>query len=1379
MEHERLDLGVTEVGEFIAYNSCERRLKLGLNGRAIAREVPFFGRTFNTIDLVLEEAGRKWEDDWEKTLNKAGLVDLTEYSSRGEDRTQTSWEELVERLSALEEGQPAFGREILIGADLGAFHLKGRMDFVLVLWKDGVPKLRVVECKASRRDRTSHRIQVALYRMMVHQYLESTCFRIQGHRILPEDVECVVARIDESTNEAYSILGLDPLDLEMEVADAERMLAPEGPIARIWRTNLDDLEFRLEPKCDGCVFDVHCFSESARQRRLELLGIEPSTARTLRNAGIATIDDLANLTPDDSRAAYVRTDQGFSENLDRLVINAKARRSTLPRGENDPDDFEVRALPNTGNGQLPTHDQSGQRLIRIYLSVDYDYVENRLGALAAHVTKSEGQIHTDFIRKDDGRWVPNPDVMERREVATENGQAQFEYGPVQGRDVIRFKTSQWTGRYGEDTGSERELIQTFLHDLVDAIAEVADAASAPIHFYVWSRSEMTRLVEACSRASSMLLGSLRELLGCRESLEQLIYSCLQEEVDRRFVLGWTGRGLAVVSSLSWYGRRYHWQRKVGNRLVDLDRAFTQGIFDFKTDIGLTEDGRWAKSSAATTTRHKFEIHSRFHDSLPAPYWRAVWRQLRDPNDPSLKTETADAIRRYNVAAGQFYLREFLRARVQALRWVEEGVRFKNSEIVKPPMVINELPDFSLNVDNTARAAIDFLRLDQHVKTTDWIARNLVPPANRVPLGQTIPVSEVVSHGNNRLSATIDLGQYDINLPKLATRTTLSEGAFVRLTPSFGDPGRGQTLGQLTRGGKTCRITGIDGESGQITLESMWTTPSRYTLKSAGDNEVGEVFDHATIEESISDFVAGRVDERLRSGFGAHAYEWFDPENPSIPKRETFSADTIERFSGLLQRMTLPNELPLALDQASACIDGLESTVQLLLGPPGTGKTTTTAVATLLRILAGRCNGDIVLIAAHTHTAVDTLLKRIDWLVTSFAEAVEAAGLTMPSVRLAKVHSSVVQEPSGGGIQDIIARPCAKVINQSRRDSVLVIGGTTGAVLKMADELSERKPFVDMPDRFQVPTLIVDEASMMVFPHFLALATLVSPTGEIMVAGDHRQLAPIVAHDWENEDRPPFVLYQPFASAYEAVRSISQNQEVSSNSVRRSALKFTFRLPPIIRELIARIYRLDDVELEGLSRDDRKIPSLNQGWNSVWQGSTGLYLVLHDERQSRQSNEVEAAIIERILDCGRDLPASSVAVVTPHRAQRSLLKMGPVGDHKSVDLIDTVERLQGGERPTVIVSATESDPAAIGARADFILDLNRANVAFSRAQDRLIVVCSDSLLGYVPAEIDQYESSVLWKSLRALCSRVVGTETVGDHRVTILTPPVEEPSEDTI
>jgi superfamily I DNA and/or RNA helicase len=76
----------------------------------------------------------------------------------------------------------------------------------------------------------------------------------------------------------------------------------------------------------------------------------------------------------------------------------------------------------------------------------------------------------------------------------------------------------------------------------------------------------------------------------------------------------------------------------------------------------------------------------------------------------------------------------------------------------------------------------------------------------------------------------------------------------------------------------------------------------------------------------------------------------------------------------------------------------------------------------------------------------------------------------------------------------------------------------------------------------------------------------------------------------------------------------------------------------------------------------------------------------------------------------------------------------------VGVVDTVERLQGGERDTIIVSATASEPSAIASSADFILDLNRSNVAFSRVRHRLIVVCSATLLDHIPSDIEQYDNA---------------------------------------
>ncbi|MGI2905238.1 AAA domain-containing protein [Tolypothrix sp. VBCCA 56010] len=1384
MSTTRSSVRVTDIAEYIRYQSCERRFKLKFNNYEIAKQVPFSELIFATsLDPVLEEEGRRREKEWETSLQRYGLLDLTKISQKSEQDKATDWNDLVEKLQNLPVEQKAYGREISIEGNLGEFNIKGQIDFVVVLWENNQPKLRLVESKASRKDRTYHRVQVALYRMLVRQFIKDSPITINGINLKPENIECVVVRIDENTNISQDIIQSEALNLDTIEADINRLIAYDGALKRIVETDLADLDYQLDQKCSDCTLSVHCLAESARERRLELLGIDSSIVTGLHKAGVNTIDDLANLDLAGNQVAQIQQDISFTENLELLKLKGKTRISTLPNGDCNPDTYEVQQLPNySGQSQLPEHTINGEPLIRVYLSVEYDYVENRIGALAAHVTKSEGKLDPKFEKDKDGKWQPDPKIKEYVEEGhDDNDKSIYKPKELEGEDVIKFKTSAWTGDYKENNGSEKELIQGFLLELVGAIAEVAETEKAPIHFYVWSRQEMTQLVEGCSRVSSQLLSHLRELLGCRESLEQLIYSCLHDEVDRRYALGWTGRDLAVVTSLQWYGRSYHWQRKISGQLVNLDQAFSQDVFDFKTNLEIDNNNQWASSNSQNVRKHQFEVRLRYFNSLSAAYWRASWRKLPDPNDQTLTSKLKKSIERYNQAQKPNYLKEYFRARTHAIRWVEEGIRFKNREITKESLTIADLPDFSLGVDDAAQAGIDFLRLDQHVRVTDWIASHLVPPIYRVSLGRTIPVKNVVSQGNNRLKAEINLDRYNITYEVLQANCTIDVGSCIRLSLGFDDPHQGQTINQLFAGGSTCFVEAIDWDNGEIELAVRQTnSPDRYQLRGRFFSNEEYIYDCATIDESPSDFVAGRVDQKLQSSQGNHVCQWLAPQNPQIPPQTALSASDLEQYRNLLQTLPLPDSKQLDEKQIAAAIDGLKTRIQLLQGPPGTGKTETTAIATFFRILARRCAGDIVLITAHTHTAVNELLSRLDSLLPILNQHSANSGLTRSTIQLSKVHSSEIQS-TGGTIQDFSSKSCVKKVTQMLSNSVLVIGGTTSAILKMVDELNSKTTFTKKyPQGFQTNTLIVDEASMMVFPHFLALATLVRNDGEIMLAGDHRQLAPIITHDWENEDRPPVLLYQPYVSAYQAIQNLKDNLdiEVTDDKILRSALSFTFRLPPVIRELIARLYKLDNIELQGRNKHkDLEEHEIQGTWEKLLQGNRGLYLVLHSERESKRSNQLEVEIIKNILDAGGELSDGSTAILTPHRAQRSLLKTELEKYYgNAVDVIDTVEKVQGGERDNVIVSATASNPSAIGKNVEFILSLNRSNVAFSRVKKRLIVVCSKTILDYIPTELENYEEAILWKALRSECSQLIFTENINGHIVEVLTPPLDDVSQ---
>jgi hypothetical protein len=124
-----------------------------------------------------------------------------------------------------------------------------------------------------------------------------------------------------------------------------------------------------------------------------------------------------------------------------------------------------------------------------------------------------------------------------------------------------------------------------------------------------------------------------------------------------------------------------------------------------------------------------------------------------------------------------------------------------------------------------------------------------------------------------------------------------------------------------------------------------------------------------------------------------------------------------RWREVLRALRLPpNGDPLNDEQQESVFNGLRSRVQLLQGPPGTGKTTVTSITTLVKAYQYCVPGDVVFVAAHTHTAVDNVLLRIRRDMEAFQQGADAQGFRAKPLRLAKIHSS---DPPGGGDPGII------------------------------------------------------------------------------------------------------------------------------------------------------------------------------------------------------------------------------------------------------------------------------------------------------------------------------------------------------------------------
>ena len=314
------------------------------------------------------------------------------------------------------------------------------------------------------------------------------------------------------------------------------------------------------------------------------------------------------------------------------------------------------------------------------------------------------------------------------------------------------------------------------------------------------------------------------------------------------------------------------------------------------------------------------------------------------------------------------------------------------------------------------------------------------------------------------------------------------------------------------------------------------------------------------------------------------------------------------------------------------------------------------------------------------------------------------------------------------------------------------------------------------DRYQTRfanLLVLDEASQMSLPEAMMSGMSLEIDGQLLVVGDHRQMPPIVQHDWANEARRSFKRFAAYESLYLALDRIVQPDH---------KIKFaeSFRLHRDMAEFLRReIYRHDGIHY--FSRKTKTLdhdPDTDAFANAVL-GPEPLTIVVHDEVESQTFNAFEQSLIDRLVQHLGELdPITGLGVVVPHRAQRAnlqeavaaLTRRRPDGSIERSS-VDTVERFQGDERRVVLVGLTESDPNFIRQTSEFLLDPRRLTVALSRAKEKLIVIASRSIFSVITADEETFASAGLWKHLlRQTCTELRWSGNIDGHDVAVWANP---------
>lgn len=391
---------------------------------------------------------------------------------------------------------------------------------------------------------------------------------------------------------------------------------------------------------------------------------------------------------------------------------------------------------------------------------------------------------------------------------------------------------------------------------------------------------------------------------------------------------------------------------------------------------------------------------------------------------------------------------------------------------------------------------------------------------------------------------------------------------------------------------------------------------------------------------------------------------------------------------------------------------------LVLGMPGTGKTTT--IAHIIRALVRQ--GKSVLLTSYTHSAVDNILLKLKNDDT-------------PILRLgapAKVH----QEVQDFAILAGKPKSTFEEIRSAWHETPIV--ATT--CLGVSHPVFTERTF---------DYCIVDEASQITLPICLGPIRMART---FVLVGDHNQLPPLVQNEEARQGGLDISLFKLLSDTHpDSVVNLEHQYRMCEDVMTLSnTLIYEGRLKCGTEALRHRKLHVPKMDaLSNLHFDAEKMlgpstpASICPGWKhqSCWLrklidpearvrfiNTDALPMSREEAKGNRIVNPTEAKIVVQLVDALLEtgVPGSEIGVMTHYRSQLSLLKHGLRRHGNSVEL-HTADRFQGRDKEVVVLSLVRSNEACnIG---DLLKDWRRINVVFTRAKTKLLVVGSlDTLRG---------------------------------------------------
>ena len=420
-------------------------------------------------------------------------------------------------------------------------------------------------------------------------------------------------------------------------------------------------------------------------------------------------------------------------------------------------------------------------------------------------------------------------------------------------------------------------------------------------------------------------------------------------------------------------------------------------------------------------------------------------------------------------------------------------------------------------------------------------------------------------------------------------------------------------------------------------------------------------------------------------------------------------------------------------QHEAFIHFLEQRLNVLVGPPASGKTDfiSRALITIASYYMTVKKKKLkIMVSAMSHSAIENVLLKLDKMLQKDNPC---------DIKLYK--SSRFDDPTAFAEKSVVVLPDGSVAARMDLDEIQIIGMTSWAV---------HKEFVksDMMRIFDI--IVMDEASQVrAMDAFLNLECSDENTRFLLV-GDDDQLPPIIGGKYKEVDGQKYIhgsIFRLFLTGlgeghpdiiklsdnfrmngilckYSSKALYGPSYKAFNDKIKKQkiSLKRTAK-DDLLASLLDEEYPLVFCELSGIAREQNE---------AEVELVTSLVHELWNSQLEEKSQELACEVGNFWRDVS-DSDGSSLdgtcGIITPHHEHINRLKTSissDLGLDRREIYIGTVDKLQGKERKTVIVSYGVSESEKIMNESEFIFSSNRFNVSITRGKAKTIIFLSEAI-----------------------------------------------------